>query len=117
MIEANYEIEVEKIGQLDIQSSSKDEHLSSEIEAYPNPFNSNINISYSLPQPGHVTIEIFDVLGRKVDVLKDEFSAAGVQYASWDGKNSGGEKVSSGLYFCKLRLDSREQIVKLHFLK
>lgn len=66
---------------------------------FPNPFHQSTTISYSLPEAQPVSIEIFDVLGRRVTTLMQaEEMPAGVHAAIWDGRNTAGEVVASGLY-------------------
>ncbi|MEE9554235.1 MAG: right-handed parallel beta-helix repeat-containing protein [candidate division Zixibacteria bacterium] len=61
---------------------------------YPNPFNAVTIISYSLPEPSEVVIEIYDILGRKVETLAEGQQPAGQHQAIWDA-----DDVSSGVYF------------------
>ncbi|MBU8920688.1 MAG: T9SS type A sorting domain-containing protein [Bacteroidales bacterium] len=69
---------------------------------YPNPFNPNTEIKYSLPEGGRVLIEIFDVSGRRIVVLVDEYQEAGFRSIDWDGRSSDGSRVSSGIYFYRM---------------
>ncbi len=116
MINAEFEVQIEELNTIAI-NTTEEEDISSDVSIYPNPFNSRVNISYALSQQSLVSVEVFDILGRKVKVLKDGYENAGVQHVSWDGRNSSGRIVSSGMYFCKLRLNSQEQTIKIHFLK
>ncbi|MFC1718441.1 VIT domain-containing protein [Candidatus Poribacteria bacterium] len=71
---------------------------------YPNPFNPDTWIPYKLVKNSDAAIEIYDVSGKLIRTLKLGYKMAGT-YASkdraayWDGKNSSGEEVSSGVYF------------------
>lgn len=69
---------------------------------YPNPFNPVTIIRYNLPQLCHVVIEIYNVLGQKVRTVVDEDQAAGSQNVFWDGKDTKGKDVASGIYFYKI---------------
>lgn len=64
---------------------------------FPNPFNPETTIGYSLPTAGHVTLKVYDVLGGLVSTLVDGFSNAGNFKIKFNGKN-----LSSGIYFYKL---------------
>ena len=76
-------------------SGNKDGALEySLFENYPNPFNPATTISYTLPQDGKVIIKVFDVLGREVTTLVNEFTTAGKHNVVWDGTN-----FASGIYF------------------
>jgi hypothetical protein len=70
---------------------------------YPNPFNPNTTIEYSLPARCHVRLEIYDITGRLVAVLRDEIEDAGIHKLTWDGRAGNGRTVSSGVYFCRLK--------------
>lgn len=72
---------------------------------YPNPFNPRTAIAFSIPQPEHVTVEIFDVAGKKLRTLTDRFYAAGQHELYWDGAAQNC-LVASGLYFYRLQAGS-----------
>jgi len=74
---------------------------------YPNPFNPSTTIALSLPYRAHVRLEIFNTLGQIVRTLCDDVLPAGETLLVWDGKDSRGEAVSSGLYFYRLTADER----------
>ena len=69
---------------------------------YPNPFNPVTNIAFSLCEPGHVTLEVYNIKGEKVRILVNEVHSAGNHVITWDGKNNTGKQVGSGLYFYKM---------------
>ena len=69
---------------------------------YPNPFNPVTTIKYDLPADALVQLNIYDMLGRKVITLLNERKPAGYHSIVWDGKNSQGELVNSGVYFYQL---------------
>ena len=64
---------------------------------YPNPFNPSTSISYQLSAAGHVSLKVFDVLGRQVATLVEEQKTAGTYTARWDATN-----VPSGTYLYRL---------------
>ncbi|MCL4550059.1 MAG: T9SS type A sorting domain-containing protein [Bacteroidetes bacterium] len=66
---------------------------------YPNPFNPSTNISYQLPKGSHVTLKIYDMLGRDVATLVDEYQNAGAHNSQFSILNS---QLSSGVYFYRL---------------
>ena len=68
----------------------------------PNPFNPSTRIAFFLPEPAHVTIDIYDVQGRLVSRLVDGLVPRGEQVVDWNGDNSFGRPVGSGVYFCRL---------------
>jgi len=71
---------------------------------FPNPFNPETKIAYGMPKAGRVEIAVFDMRGRKVNVLMDSFRPAGSHEIRWDGKDGSGNAVPSGIYFCKMRV-------------
>ncbi|MBM4117031.1 hypothetical protein FJ251_04695 [bacterium] len=78
---------------------------------HPNPFNPSTSIRFGLPAAGSVTLEIFDVAGRRVTALMERVALpAGWHEAVWNGRDAAGEEAASGIYL--LRLDTGE--IELH---
>jgi hypothetical protein len=71
---------------------------------YPNPFNASTIINYSLPQPADIRIEIFDILGRRVETLFSGPQQAGEHTVSW----SPGD-ISSGVYYYRIGSEDYNQ--------
>lgn len=86
-------------------------------KAYPNPFNPQTTISFNLHGPAHVTLEIFNIAGRKVNSLIEEELTAGFHKRVWRGDNLNGNKVSSGIYFYRLTAGDYTETKKLIMLK
>jgi hypothetical protein len=70
--------------------------------ASPNPFVSTTLIRFGLPRDGHVTLEVFDLLGRRVRRLADGERVAGEHAIRWDGRDDDGSRLGAGLYFTRL---------------
>ena len=70
--------------------------------SYPNPFNPHTTIAFELTAPGRVTLEVFDIGGRHIVTLVDEELGAGRHDVPWQGRNSDGRAVVSGVYFYRL---------------
>jgi|GEM_PF-4324239 len=70
---------------------------------YPNPFNGTTVINFYLSNSGHVTIELYDILGRKVAALADEFKEKGMHSIKFNSDNTAGRQLTSGIYFCRMR--------------
>jgi len=86
--------------------------------ASPNPFTSATSIAYIVPAGGGlVDITIYDVNGREVRRLVDARMPAGDGVAVWDGLDSRGERVASGVYFARLDVDGLTASGKLMYLK
>jgi hypothetical protein len=75
---------------------------------YPNPFNPETSIKFDLPQPGFILISVIDVSGRLVRKLVSESRKAGSYSVKWDGKDSEGNAVPSGIYVCRMEVCSAE---------
>ena len=84
---------------------------------FPNPFNPSTTINYSVAETGHVTLEVFNLKGAKVAVLRDIVLAAGNYTAKWNGKDGNGNPVSSGVYFYKMKAGSYQQTKKMILMK
>lgn len=78
------------------------------LRNYPTPFNTTTIISYNLPNPGLVTLTIYNFLGQRVKTLVDEFQPSGSHKALWDGTDDWGQGVSSGVYIYQLRAVSED---------
>ena len=70
---------------------------------YPNPFNPSTNINYDLPQESHVTVTIFDIIGKHVKTLVQDNQSAGFKTIRWDGKNQKDENVAAGMYVYQIK--------------
>ncbi|QQS36570.1 MAG: choice-of-anchor D domain-containing protein [Ignavibacteriales bacterium] len=85
---------------------------------YPNPFNPSTSISYSLRERSVVTIEIFDLLGRKIKtILNSESQSSGNHIVYWNGLNESGENVSSGVYLYRLKANEFINTKKMMLIK
>jgi len=84
---------------------------------YPNPFNPSTTISYSLPKSSQVRLTIYDLNGRLVYKLVDEFQSAGRYKITWNGVNAKGIAVPSGVYYSRLRASNHTRSRKMTFLK
>lgn len=85
---------------------------------YPNPFVNQTRFRFELPEQDWVTIEIYDVLGRKVKTLVDDVGLSrGVHdWIVWDGRDDNGNYVSSGIYFYNfksMRFNSTKKLILL----
>ena len=84
---------------------------------YPNPFNSSTLIKFSIPEKSHVLLSVFDIMGRKVNTLIDKEIAAGEYSILWDGTDSDGLTVSSGIYYSRLVVADQIRTAKMTMLK
>jgi hypothetical protein len=79
---------------------------------YPNPFNPETVIKYDIPKNGYVNIVIYDLLGKEVSRLVDQYQNAGRYEASFNGVN-----LSSGIYFYKIEAEDFVQVKRMILLK
>jgi flagellar hook assembly protein FlgD len=85
--------------------------------AQPNPFNPRTTLRFSMAAGAPVTIEIFDVAGRRVRTLVNDTRGAGAYEEVWDGRNDRGYEVGSGLYFARMETGKFSATRKLTLLK
>jgi hypothetical protein len=84
---------------------------------YPNPFNANTTIKYSLPNDGKVNIAVYNILGQRVITLVDAVKSAGYHTVIWNGKNASGNSIASGVYFYMIKFENQTQIKRMTLLK
>ena len=74
---------------------------------YPNPFNPETRFEFYLKRPGRVTLDIYDLTGRRVVRLADKMMTPGNHYMVWQGVDSSGHRLSSGVYLAALRMERK----------
>ncbi len=79
---------------------------------YPNPFNPSTVISYQLPAAGHVTIKVYDILGRDIATLIDEYKTTGKYEVKFNGSS-----LTSGIYLYQIKSGSFVQTKKMMLIK
>lgn len=79
---------------------------------YPNPFNASTTIKYNLPEPGFVNIDIYDIMGRKIQTLVSQDQTAGSHSVVWNASN-----VSSGVYLYKIVAGDFTQTKRCNLIK
>lgn len=81
---------------------------------YPNPFNAGTVIPFTLAgtRTRHVRLDVFDILGRRVQTLTDETLEPGRYNVTWNGADRHGQNVASGVYFCRLAIDGASAVAK-----
>ncbi len=75
---------------------------------YPNPFNPSTTIQYGLPQQSNVTVKIYSILGQEVKTLVNDIQNPSYYRVVWNGTNSTGKTVGSGIYFVRITAQSSE---------
>ena len=77
------------------------------VKSYPNPFNSETSIEYTINTSEHVNISIYDVSGKCIRILLDSEQKAGTHTIKWDGKDKAGNPMPSGKYFYRVNAGSK----------
>jgi hypothetical protein len=70
---------------------------------FPTPFNPVTTIDFSVPEQDRVAVRIFDILGQEVITLLDQVKERGRHAVQWNGKNSQGKNVASGVYIYRIQ--------------
>ena len=87
------------------------------LQNSPNPFNPSTTIKFYTPNTSDVTIKIYDMLGREVTTLINHQTTAGYHVVYWNGKDSRGENVASGIYLYRLTAGNFSETKKMNLLK
>ena len=99
---------------------SDDENYPSEFSihsAFPNPFNSNVKIVFSLADVSQANLAIVNILGETVRTFRNQYYTRGLNTLVWDGKNDFGHDLSTGIYFCRLKSENIDNSIKLLYVK
>ena len=86
-------------------------------DAYPNPFNPTTKLSFSIQDAGYISLRIYDMAGRLVDTLVDGNLEQGYHSVIWNGIDSNGNAVSSGMYIYALQGDGISITKKMVLMK
>ncbi|MCK5145501.1 C10 family peptidase [bacterium] len=87
------------------------------LQNYPNPFNPTTSIRYHIPFKSPVRIIIYSILGKKVKTLTQEVHEPGIYNVEWNGRDSSGHIVSSGIYLYTINSDSYSAAKKMLLLR
>ena len=84
---------------------------------YPNPFNPTTTISYSLDKTAKVRLDIYNINGKLVKTLVNGQQVEGHHKVTWDSMDNNGSRVSSGIYFYSLVVNSQKTVKKMTLIK
>jgi hypothetical protein len=87
------------------------------LNNFPNPFNPETTINYSLKENTKVSLNIYNIKGQLVKVLVNDFQDAGEHSVIWNGIDSNGNRVGSGIYFYKFKAGDFQKIRKMVLIK
>ena len=88
-----------------------------QLANYPNPFNAETTIYYTLANPGHVRVTVYNVTGHKLVTVVDTEASPGVYHISWDGRDQWGQPLPTGIYLCQLRTRDDTECRKMVLVK
>ena len=83
------------------------------LQNRPNPFGAATEISFSLPQPTNVKLQVLDVAGRSIKTVLNGQRGAGSHSLLWDGTDEGGNSVASGVYFYRLSANGQDETKRM----
>lgn len=84
---------------------------------HPNPFNASTIIACELATPGHLRLEIYDICGRRIATLLDEYCPAGISRVVWAATGRDGRDVVSGVYFARATIHNATVSRKIVLVK
>ncbi len=87
---------------VDLESETTDLPTKTSFRVYPNPFNPEIQLKLELKQAAQCELKIYDLKGRLVRSLQSGSLPAGTTVLRWSGRDDGGRKMSSGVYWAKV---------------
>ncbi|MBM2841963.1 MAG: Por secretion system C-terminal sorting protein, partial [Bacteroidetes bacterium] len=84
---------------------------------YPNPFNPSTSIGFHITENASVSLRVYDILGREIETLVNEQLPLGSYTVNWDGRNSSGTQVGSGMYFYRLQTNGHTIVKRMLLLR
>ncbi len=87
------------------------------LSCAPNPTTGLSRLEFTIERPGDALLEVFDVAGKRVTTLVDHALTSGSHEIAWDGRDSKGKSVPSGVYFPRLTMNGRSSSSRLVVLK
>jgi hypothetical protein len=110
-VEINVSTDVEIVDTDDIPASY------TLAQNYPNPFNPSTQIQFSIPRSSHVRMDVFNILGRRVQTLVDQWLPAGVHEVTFDGRSDSGGELATGIYFYRMETGDFIETRKMLLIK
>jgi aminopeptidase N len=87
------------------------------LQNSPNPFKQSTVINYQLAKPGEVSLKVYNISGQLVKTLAQGVQGAGRYTVTWNGRGHDGQKVSSGVYICRLSVGEKCFVKKMQFIR
>jgi len=111
------ELNVVSAGGTDNENTTAPSLITALDSNYPNPFNPETTIRYSVEKPGKVTLEVYNILGQKVKTLVNDTKDKGSHNVVWNGKDQAGNNVASGVYFYHMKNGNYSKTNKMILMK
>ncbi len=87
------------------------------LPCFPNPFNPQTTVSFHLPAPALVQLQVFSLDGRLIANLASQVMPTGMHQVDWNGRDELGREVASGVFFCRMKAGSDEDSIRMVLLK
>ena len=110
-------IKTDSEGVVEIESKPISPNTYNIYQNHPNPFNPVTTLRYDIPEDGMVSITIYDIMGRKVRTLINEYQDIGYRTILWDATDDYGRAVSAGMYVYMIQAGDFRQVKKMVLLK
>lgn len=97
-----------------------DEHTPADVvveKPAPNPFRTTTTMRYTLPEAMDVSVQVYDLLGRRIGTLVDKRQTSGRHTLRWNGTASSGGGIASGMYFVRMTLGDRRVVHKVAYVR
>ncbi|HPG40254.1 MAG TPA: T9SS type A sorting domain-containing protein [bacterium] len=88
-----------------------------ELANYPNPFNHSTSLQFTSPAPGYLTVNIYDLQGRLVRSLLNDYVQSGRNAVIWNGADNNNIQTTSGVYFGVLQCAGQRQVIKMVYVR
>lgn len=83
----------------------------------PNPFSGKTTVEFVLPEHTRVTVEVYDMMGRKVATFVDGARSAGTHTVTWNGQSDGGQDLASGVYLMRMQADGQSSTRRMTIVR
>lgn len=113
--EPTYSAGLQPTGVTDVPISSLFAH--SDMRISPNPARGTVEIKFAVPTAGPTTVDIFDVMGRRVRKIMSGRTPGGDALVSWDGRNDSGIEVAAGAYFVRVKTPATLRFGRITWLR
>ena len=87
------------------------------VQNYPNPFNPSTTIAYKIERASHVVLSVYDIAGRQVETLVNQYQSVGTYQVRWNAEGAMGRRLASGVYIARLQVDGRVSAKTMNYTK